>query len=94
MGYTLDNNIIMIKTPTKVTTLNNDSIDNYQWKEGKICMQDMRKDKYYEVYFSENDDTLLLRPKKPYMCYNFEMLFGFGFNCSYYSDKTIIELKN
>lgn len=62
--------------------------------KGILNMSDITHRKTYEVFICKLDEnTALLKPIKPYYCYNFEYLFNFGFQCEEFDPNKIIKIK-
>ena len=85
-------NRIFVPSYGKLTcrTIPDSNSDDYNWKLGDLSITG----KYFEVYYSQEhpDYDIILKPSKMYFDRNFEIIFGFGFNCSFYDKNKIVTI--
>lgn len=96
MSFTYKDDLIDVSgTGLRLCTLKDETIENFEWKEGHIRMYDLGKKKTYEIYISDNHNNhehyrLIIRPRKKYTCNLFEQVFEFGSKSENYSEDRII----
>tara|TARA_X000001036_G_C20028177_1_gene541636 strand:+ start:120 stop:416 length:297 start_codon:yes stop_codon:yes gene_type:complete len=97
MSFTYKDDLIDVPgTGLRLCTIENESIENFEWKEGHIRLYDLGNKKIYEIYISDNHNRehyrLIIRPRKKYACHLFQQVFNFSGKCVDYTEDRIVGL--
>lgn len=74
---------------TKITVKDVESPPTGTWKKYTLYV-DIRKDFIVDVLIK--NETVYLKPTRPYFSAEFEKMFNFGINCNNYDENKVVEV--